>query len=139
MNQRKREINFNKQDSRTLLQVLEDQKLMEAMKQSRLALEGRASFAPLALDDADELGKGGLDEEDYKLQGNESPAGHAGAGGGGGGGVGPAGVLSGALSLSQEDIVGVLPNEISAPYEVPQFPIEQIEKKLQLQRQLNAK
>lgn len=73
------------------------------------------------------------------VQGNESPAGHAGAGGGGGGGVGPAGVLSGALSLSQEDIVGVLPNEISAPYEVPQFPIEQIEKKLQLQRQLNAK
>uniref|UniRef100_A0A8W7PKY7 AMP deaminase n=1 Tax=Anopheles coluzzii TaxID=1518534 RepID=A0A8W7PKY7_ANOCL len=73
-----------------------------------------------------------------EVQGNESPAGHAGAGGGGGGGVGPAGVLSGALSLSQEDIVGVLPNEISAPYEVPQFPIEQIEKKLQLQRQLNA-
>lgn len=35
--------------------------------------------------------------------------------------------------------MGVLPNEISAPYEVPQFPIEQIEKKLQLQRQLNAK
>lgn len=34
---------------------------------------------------------------------------------------------------------GVLPNEISAPYEVPQFPIEQIEKKLQLQRHLNAK
>ncbi|XP_018917140.1 AMP deaminase 2 isoform X3 [Bemisia tabaci] len=31
-----------------------------------------------------------------------------------------------------------LPNEISAPYEVPQFPIEQIEKKLQIQRQLNA-
>lgn len=29
-----------------------------------------------------------------------------------------------------------LPNEISAPYEVPQFPIEQIEKKLALQRQL---
>lgn len=56
MSQRKREINFNKQDSRTLLQVLEDQKLMEAMKQSRLALEGRASFAPFALDDADELG-----------------------------------------------------------------------------------
>ncbi|XP_067641734.1 AMP deaminase 2 isoform X2 [Eurosta solidaginis] len=31
----------------------------------------------------------------------------------------------------------VLPNEISAPYEVPQFPIEQIEKKLQIQRHLN--
>lgn len=29
-----------------------------------------------------------------------------------------------------------LPNEISAPYEVPQFPIEQIEKKLAIQRQL---
>lgn len=33
----------------------------------------------------------------------------------------------------------VLPNEISAPYEVPQFPIEQIEKKLQIQRQINEK
>lgn len=33
----------------------------------------------------------------------------------------------------------VLPNEISAPYEVPQFPIEQIEKKLQIQRQLNVR
>ncbi|EDW82511.2 uncharacterized protein Dwil_GK25090 [Drosophila willistoni] len=32
-----------------------------------------------------------------------------------------------------------LTNEISAPYEVPQFPIEQIEKKLQIQRQLNEK
>ncbi|XP_023019341.2 AMP deaminase isoform X2 [Leptinotarsa decemlineata] len=32
-----------------------------------------------------------------------------------------------------------LPNEISAPYEVPQFPIEQIEKKLAIQRQLNYK
>ncbi|CAH1112397.1 unnamed protein product [Psylliodes chrysocephalus] len=32
-----------------------------------------------------------------------------------------------------------LPNEISAPYEVPQFPIEQIEKKLFIQRQLNYK
>ncbi|CAD6229898.1 GSCOCG00006629001-RA-CDS [Cotesia congregata] len=32
-----------------------------------------------------------------------------------------------------------LPNEISAPYEVPQFPIEQIEKKLLIQRQLTVK
>lgn len=32
-----------------------------------------------------------------------------------------------------------LPNEISAPYEVPQFPIEQIEKKLAIQRQLHTK
>ncbi|XP_013194241.2 AMP deaminase 2 isoform X3 [Amyelois transitella] len=32
-----------------------------------------------------------------------------------------------------------LPNELSAPYEVPQFPIEQIEKKLLIQRQLNVK
>ncbi|XP_057652881.1 AMP deaminase 2 isoform X3 [Diorhabda carinulata] len=32
-----------------------------------------------------------------------------------------------------------LPNELSAPYEVPQFPIEQIEKKLAIQRQLNCK
>ena len=29
--------------------------------------------------------------------------------------------------------------EISAPYEVPQFPIEQIEGKLKLQRQLSAR
>lgn len=32
-----------------------------------------------------------------------------------------------------------LPNQISASYEVPQFPIEQIEKKLMLQRHLTAK
>ncbi|XP_052130606.1 AMP deaminase 2 [Frankliniella occidentalis] len=32
-----------------------------------------------------------------------------------------------------------LPNEISAPYEVPQFPIEQIETRLAMQRQLVAK
>lgn len=32
-----------------------------------------------------------------------------------------------------------LPNEISAPYEFPQFPIEQIEKKLQVQRHLNVR
>ncbi|XP_034249615.1 uncharacterized protein LOC117650354 isoform X2 [Thrips palmi] len=31
-----------------------------------------------------------------------------------------------------------LPNEISAPYEVPQFPIEQIETKLAMQRQLSV-
>ncbi|GLV42221.1 AMP deaminase [Carabus blaptoides fortunei] len=37
------------------------------------------------------------------------------------------------------DVRQELPNEISAPYEVPQFPIEQIEKKLQIQRQLNSK
>ncbi|KAK9719796.1 hypothetical protein QE152_g22437 [Popillia japonica] len=30
-------------------------------------------------------------------------------------------------------------NEISAPYEVPQFPIEQIEKKLAIQRQITVK
>lgn len=33
----------------------------------------------------------------------------------------------------------ILPNEISAPYEVPQFPIEQIEKKLQIQRHINER
>lgn len=32
-----------------------------------------------------------------------------------------------------------LPNQISAAYEVPQFPIEQIEKKMMLQRHLTAK
>lgn len=47
--------------------------------------------------------------------------------------------MAGTLSVSQENLAGGLPNEISAPYEVPQFPIEQIENKLQLQRQLNAK
>ncbi|XP_075158248.1 AMP deaminase isoform X2 [Haematobia irritans] len=43
----------------------------------------------------------------------------------------------GALDEASSD--DVLPNEISAPYEVPQFPIEQIEKKLQIQRQLNVR
>ncbi|XP_065363471.1 AMP deaminase 2 isoform X4 [Calliphora vicina] len=43
----------------------------------------------------------------------------------------------GALDENSSD--DVLPNEISAPYEVPQFPIEQIEKKLQIQRQLNVR
>ncbi|XP_048486204.1 AMP deaminase 2 isoform X3 [Plutella xylostella] len=37
------------------------------------------------------------------------------------------------------DVPRELPNELSAPYEVPQFPIEQIEKKLLIQRQLNVK
>lgn len=32
-----------------------------------------------------------------------------------------------------------LANEISAPYEVPQFPIEQIEKKRAIQRQLSVR
>ena len=32
-----------------------------------------------------------------------------------------------------------LPNEISAPYEVPQFPIEQIETRLAMQRQLSVR
>lgn len=41
-------------------------------------------------------------------------------------------------SVPQTNDKGILdlPNEISAPYEVPQFPIEQIEKKLAIQRQL---
>ena len=43
------------------------------------------------------------------------------------------------MPKTPEDKHGVLPNEISAPYEVPQFPIEQIEKKLQIQRQINYK
>jgi AMP deaminase len=33
----------------------------------------------------------------------------------------------------------LLCNEISAPYEVPQFPIEQLEKKLAIQRQLSSR
>ncbi|XP_021942583.1 AMP deaminase 2 isoform X4 [Zootermopsis nevadensis] len=33
----------------------------------------------------------------------------------------------------------ILSNEISAPYEVPQFPIEQLEKKLAIQRQLSSR
>lgn len=43
----------------------------------------------------------------------------------------------GAIDENSSD--DVLPNEISAPYEVPQFPIEQIEKKLQIQRLLNVR
>lgn len=44
------------------------------------------------------------------------------------------------VSISGQEIdADPLPNEISAPYEVPQFPIEQIEKKLQIQRHLNVK
>jgi AMP deaminase len=38
-----------------------------------------------------------------------------------------------------EEAADELPNQISADYEVPQFPIEQIEKKLMLQRHLTAK
>uniref|UniRef100_A0A8D8AL84 (northern house mosquito) hypothetical protein n=1 Tax=Culex pipiens TaxID=7175 RepID=A0A8D8AL84_CULPI len=117
-----REMNFNKQDSRSVLQVLSDQQLIEKLK--RINSEDSSDN-----DDGDvSIGSS---------QGNESPGIHV-ASGGGGGGVG-AGVA--ALSHSQENLVagGGLPNEISAPYEVPQFPIEQIENKLQLQRQLNAK
>ncbi|XP_055586824.1 AMP deaminase 2 isoform X2 [Uranotaenia lowii] len=114
-----KEMNFNKQDSRSSMQVVVDQQLVEKLKR--------------------------IDSSDSDAQGNESPAIHSansnvagtgiGLGGGGGGG---------SLSLSQENlaaaaIAGGLSNEISAPYEVPQFPIEQIENKLQLQRQLNAK
>lgn len=40
--------------------------------------------------------------------------------------------------LERGDLAQLL-NEISAPYEVPQFPIEQIEEKLQIQRQINCK
>lgn len=57
--------------------------------------------------------------ESYQFTGNESPS-FAG---------------SPAFSGGQQE----LPNEISAPYEVPQFPIEQIEKKLAIQRQINYK
>ncbi|CAL8111590.1 unnamed protein product [Orchesella dallaii] len=39
--------------------------------------------------------------------------------------------------LMQETVQQQIANEISAPYEVPQFPIEQIETKLALQRQLS--
>lgn len=42
--------------------------------------------------------------------------------------------------MSGQEMDGdLLPNEISAPYEVAQYPIEQIEKKLQIQRHLNVK
>lgn len=39
--------------------------------------------------------------------------------------------------LQAEERVPELPNEISAPYEVPQFPIEQIEKKLAIQQRMS--
>ncbi|XP_052867789.1 AMP deaminase 2 isoform X2 [Anopheles cruzii] len=132
---RKKEINFNKQDSRTVLQFLEDQKIMETLKLQRL--QRKPTLPTISAE------RYAPDTDPPDVQGNESPApltgglGVAGVAAVVGGGV--VGALGGALSLSQEDIVGVLPNEISAPYEVPQFPIEQIEKKLQLQRQLNAK
>ncbi|XP_063222825.1 AMP deaminase 2 isoform X2 [Bacillus rossius redtenbacheri] len=42
--------------------------------------------------------------------------------------------------LKMEDVgPHELPNEISAPYEVPQFPIEQIEKKLAIQRSISSR
>lgn len=52
--------------------------------------------------------------------------------------TGTQGVL-GSSNADAEDSTDDLPNQISASYEVPQFPIEQIEKKLMLQRHLTAK
>jgi len=53
------------------------------------------------------------------------------------------GIESGATGTGNDNVLRLapqeLPNEISAPYEVPQFPIEQIEKKLLIQRQLTVK
>ncbi|XP_012346274.1 uncharacterized protein LOC100870283 isoform X3 [Apis florea] len=66
-----------------------------------------------------------IDPED---EGSESPV-FGLEGGTGTGGTGTS------LRLASHE----LPNEISAPYEVPQFPIEQIEKKLLIQRQLTVK
>ncbi|XP_058443979.1 AMP deaminase 2 isoform X3 [Malaya genurostris] len=108
-------MNFNKQDSRTLMQILNDQQLIELMKQ----IGGK------------ECDGNGDDGTVLCSQCSESPGGVHNAIGVGAGAA--------AHSVSQENLAGGLPNEISAPYEVPQFPIEQIEKKLQLQRQLNAK
>ena len=45
-------------------------------------------------------------------------------------------MMNGASEASEDS---GLANEISAPYEVPQFPIEQIEDKLKLQRQLSQR
>ncbi|XP_044013715.1 AMP deaminase 2 isoform X5 [Aphidius gifuensis] len=70
---------------------------------------------------------------DLEFNRSESPVFDGAVGGGGGGGAVGAGGNSIRLTPSE------LPNEISAPYEVPQFPIEQIEKKLLVQRQLNVK
>jgi AMP deaminase len=49
------------------------------------------------------------------------------------------GAQSSQIPKSPEPDEAELPNQISAAYEVPQFPIEQIEKKLMLQRHLTAK
>ncbi|XP_064540749.1 AMP deaminase 2 isoform X7 [Drosophila montana] len=49
------------------------------------------------------------------------------------------GDLTDPVDNDKTDADNELTNEISAPYEVPQFPIEQIEKKLQIQRILNEK
>jgi AMP deaminase len=43
--------------------------------------------------------------------------------------------IANSLSRSHQDLT----NELSAPYEVPQFPIEQLEKKLLIQRQLSVR
>jgi len=54
-------------------------------------------------------------------------------------------VLHSQLDLRSSEIVDSLSrsqdltNELSAPYEVPQFPIEQLEKKLLIQRQLSVR
>ncbi|XP_011347725.1 AMP deaminase 2 isoform X4 [Ooceraea biroi] len=69
-----------------------------------------------------------LIDPDEFFEGSESPV-FGIEGGGTGTGSGSA------LRLASHE----LPNEISAPYEVPQFPIEQIEKKLLIQRQLTVK
>lgn len=49
------------------------------------------------------------------------------------------GAQSNQIAKSPDAEEAELPNQISAAYEVPQFPIEQIEKKLMLQRHLTAK
>ena len=48
-------------------------------------------------------------------------------------------MLKNVLDESGSSSAHVLSNEISAPYEVPQFPIEQIEKKLAIQRQISSR
>ena len=71
-----------------------------------------------------------------KILGSESPSFH------GDFSFGGRGLLSPSVDGFQDILTRnsrTTPNEISAPYEVPQFPIEEIERKLAIQRQLSVR
>jgi hypothetical protein len=105
-------MSFNKQDSRSLIQILKDQEIMEELKSNKSKMIKKWTAVKEIINFF------------FCSSFSDSES--------------PAASFSGAGN-EEEDGVNGMGNEISAPYEVPQFPIEQIEKKLQLQRQLNAK